>query len=206
MKKYYVLLFLGLILSVNAKAKQYDDAPRNEISVSYGLGPAYYIFDGMAQALGAVVGTVIIYPWTGKAVEMTSKTNVGVVNLDYNYHVLDWLAVGANASFSEAHGDIVSDGKKIGKETDTYYTLMPNVKFDWFRREHFSMYSRVSFGALYAHEKRSGEGKTESADNWTWMAQVSLIGFEFGGNKIRGFSEYGIGQAGFAQAGIRIRF
>jgi len=36
--------------------------------------------------------------------------------------------------------------------------------------------------------------------------QASLIGVEVGSQKLRGFAEFGVGEQGIAQAGVRYKF
>ena len=52
---------------------------------------------------------------------------------------------------------------------------------------------------------RLRNGKSKDDSNTYFMFQLSLIGAEFG-RQLRGFAELGVGDQGFAQAGIRYKF
>jgi hypothetical protein len=100
-------------------------------------------------------------------------------------------------------------GKKDGKATNTYYTLMPAVKFNWLRKKHFGMYSKLGFGATLRSESVDSDDPTEkdysnSAVHVNW--QVSALGIEAGSPKVRGFVEFGVGEQGMAQVGVRYKF
>lgn len=225
MRKKILTLAASLLLATTAvNAQQFDDAPKSEFSVSYGYLPLYSLGEALGEAFGNVFGNALLFGAEG---EVTNKTNYGVLNLDYNYHLSPKIAIGLNASFSLSHGDIkVSHveknasgsgsslvvGQKIGDTNGMYYAVMPTIKFDWFRREHISMYSRVSAGVLFAHttekvnDTDSSSERNESTNRTVFEFQVSPFGIEGGSNHCRAFAEFGFGQCGIAQIGFRTRF
>lgn len=73
---------------------------------------------------------------------------------------------------------------------NSYFTLMPAAKFDWLRKSHFGMYSKLAIGATLRSEKYDDESNSELHVNW----QLSLVGIEAGGPTFRGFVELGTGE------------
>ena len=96
----------------------------------------------------------------------------------------------------------MSGGKKIGDLTQSYFTLMPAVKFDWFQSKTFGVYSKLGAGATIRSEK--GGDENESALHFNW--QASLLGLELGSHQIRGFVEVGVGEQGIGLVGLRYKF
>ena len=219
MTKKILTLVAGLFLATTAvQAEQYNDAPRSEISVSYGFLPGCYVYDAVKDGLEAIadimMSTILTAGYADAKVE--GKVSTGSINVDYNYHLSPGFAIGINGSYSEAHGDINainiqsnSQPTKVGTSKRTYINVMPNVKFDWMRHEHFSMYTRLSVGVAFVSSKKEvtvGTKESESSNPVYFSGQISPIGMEFGGINFRGFAEFGFGQAGVIQAGIRTRF
>jgi hypothetical protein len=83
---------------------------------------------------------------------------------------------------------------------------MPSVKFNWLRKNHFGMYSGVSAGIMIhsATQKVNGNKDTDSSVNF--MFQLTGIGAEVGGEHVRGFAEFGVGEKGILCAGVRFKF
>lgn len=183
--------------------------PKNEISVSYGVAPVTNIADGFAGVLStAFVG----------GTTLSESDYIGAINLDYTHHVGKVVSLGVNASFSRIDGNFYTTKKvdgvrvkdqKYGEDITNSFTVMPTVKFNWFRREHVSMYSRVSAGVTLQqeHEKYvNNEDLNKNELHAHFNLQASPFGVEAGGNHVRAFSEVGFGQCGIVQAGIRCRF
>jgi hypothetical protein len=97
------------------------------------------------------------------------------------------VAIGAMASIAGCKwGD-------NGEEKTKYYTVMPSVKFNWLRKEHFGMYSSLAAGIMVASLSGSKNGGSDSKTNF--MCHVTGLGAEFGG-QLRGFAELGFGERG----------
>ena len=93
---------------------------------------------------------------------------------------------------------------------NSYLTLMPAVKFDYLRKKHFGMYSKLAIGATLRTEKVDYDSNIDAKDhdesdfhiNW----QLSLLGLEAGGQALRGFIELGFGEQGIYVIGVKYRF
>lgn len=199
--------------SAMAQTTDYEE-PKNEFSISYGAGPITQYFDNLGNALGTA--------FTGGGC-IGDDQNYGVINLDYTRHVTKWLAIGGNFSLSanqttyyegirqkQTDGSyLVYKGAKMGEDNMVNLTVMPTLKFNWFRREHVSLYSRVSAGVTVQCEATDSKTSSVPDEDRTvvhFNGQLSPIGVEAGGNHVRAFAEVGVGQCGIAQGGIRFRF
>ncbi len=165
-------------LGVNAQ----NDDLKNEIGVFYGFGSASDIVSTIATSLTSYSSSDQNGFW-------------GPVGIEYYYHVSPVVAVGG--MFSVA-------GCKWGNgdNTSKYYTVMPSVKFNWLRKNHFGMYSTLATGIMHA----TNEDKGKSDSKTLFMGHVTALGAEFGGQQLRGFTELGFGERGVLTFGIRYKF
>ena len=90
---------------------------------------------------------------------------------------------------------------------------MPSVKFNWLRKKHWGLYSKVAIGVTYAHivNKDYDELGKNVEDKMTvndilFNFQATAIGVEAGSSHVRGFTELGLGEQGIALAGVRYKF
>jgi len=197
--------FLSHVVIIAQDVKPYD-VPKNEVSVSYGVSPLSALFSdfGHGIATGLSAGSYT-----------TENEYLGVINIDYTRHVTKWLGIGVNLSYShnlvkEYLKDSSPNGSSLySKENDHYWTFMPTVKFNWFRRTNIAMYSRLSAGVTMQYAKRTdtdSNKKDEKETSWLLNGQLSPFGIEVGSNQCRAFAELGIGQAGLLHGGFRYRF
>ena len=131
------------------------------------------------------------------------------ISAEYFYHAKSWLGVGGIFAFGQCTQDMYLAGTKDGKATNTYYTLMPAVKFNWLRKKYFGMYSKLAAGATLRRESVDSDDPQDkdysnSDVHFNW--QFTGIGVEAGSPKVRGFVEFGVGEQGLALAGVRYKF
>ena len=72
-------------------------------------------------------------------------------------------------------------------------SVMPTVRFNWFYREKVQLYSTVALALV-----------TDFDSVYPW-GDVTLVGCSFG-RKFFGFTELGLGMAGWVRAGVGYRF
>ena len=205
MKKLLVMATVAMMAAVSVNAQV--EYPKNEIGVSYG----YLSNSQWIDAFGTIFSSLL-----GARYDEDSEKFIGPVSIQYFHHVKDWIAVGAVGVYGHSSKDILSGSDVIGSGKNTYLTIMPAVKFDWFRRESVSMYSKLALGATYRSEKveynnRSTGGSETPRDNrsnsefhFNWQATV--FGIEAGSPMVRGFLETGFGEQGIACVGVRFKF
>ncbi|MBO4849653.1 MAG: hypothetical protein J5529_01990 [Prevotella sp.] len=198
MKKIFVMAAAAIMAVTSVQAQ---DEPKQEIAISYGVGSNSDIIDAFEDFGTAMVGA-----------SFDNESYFGPISLEYFYHVKPWLGVGAIAVYGQMSQDLYLSGKKNGKDgkiKNNYVTLMPAVKFDWLRKDHFGMYSKLAFGATLRNEKVDYDSNihedfddSEVHINW----QATLLGLEAGGQQLRGFFEIGTGEQGIFLLGLRYKF
>ena len=97
--------------------------------------------------------------------------------------------------------------EKVGETKRNFFSIMPSFKCYWVNKNHFGLYSKVAAGVGFLKNKSKNFelNKENDETNTYFMFQASFIGAEFG-SKFRGFVELGVGDQGFALAGIRYKF
>ncbi len=197
MKKMMLLLACALMGSVNMLAQDGYDT-KHEISVSYGAGAISLITTSFGAGLGgALVG------------ETTEESDFGPLAIEYFYHVSEKVGIGGVFVYSSATDEFHQSGSKVSEMNDKFFTLMPSVKFNWLRKNHFGMYSKIAAGGTYDSAEYTRDGASESnktTSEFHFNFQLSLLGAEFGSGQFRGFAELGVGEQGFALAGLRYKF
>ena len=181
-------LSVALSLCANAGAQS---SCTHEFAVSYGLGSTSGFVAVTASVFAAIFGATLDYAF------------IGPVAGEYFYHVSDLVGVGGVASFAA-----FQDKAKPAETPMSCFALMPGVKLDWLRREHFGMYSKLCAGVAYLTNpgaSTNAEDGKESPGSLLFNFQAPLLGAEFGGG-VRGFVEAGVGEQGFVLGGVRFRF
>ena len=188
-----------MTLSIHAQ-DGYEDT-KQELAVTYGIYSNSQWLD-VFEDLGMVI--------TGA--RLHDDSFIGPLSVEYFYHAKKWLGVGAIAVFGTNNQEIYLGGKKpenyYGESNNTYYTLMPAVKFDWLRKKHFGMYSKVAVGATYRHDsvKKTVDHKDFSDNSVHFNWHLTAIGLEAGSPYVRGFLEVGNGEQGMFLLGVRYKF
>lgn len=182
MKKILMMVTM-MVAALTASAQ--DDDLKNEIGVYYGFGSASNIV--------STIGTA--FNWSS-----SDKTGFwGPVGIEYYHHVTPVVAIGAMASVAGC------TWSKNNNDKSTFITVMPSVKFNWLRKEHFGMYSSLSAGVMFEKNSLKANGQEQTNNNTKFMGHVTAVGAEFG-SKLRGFTELGFGERGVLTVGIRYKF
>lgn len=174
---------------------------RHEISLSYGVSSNSQWISDMCEIVPDVFGE-----------KSKNEKYFGPIGLEYYYRTSPLMAVGVVATLAVYNDDRYIDDKISSSVSRNYFSLMPSLKLNWLRKEHWGLYSKVAAGITYGHSSKdnyengvkTGE-KTTSSDLF-FNFQASAIGIEAGGNHVRGFAELGIGEQGIALAGVRYKF
>lgn len=198
-KKIFLVALTALIatVSMNAQAGYYT---KHEIGISYGFGSNSDIVNGFGGGLGKSLA----------GARGENRTRIGAISAEYFYHASKIIGVGGIFSYARYKEDTYfgSDDTKLGADTDNYFTVMPAVKFNWLRKNHFGMYSKlaagVSFSSIKFEDESGNQSNSDNKTHFNW--QASLVGIEAGGGALRCFAELGIGEQGMALLGIRYKF
>ena len=185
-------------MSVNAQ-EDYEKS-KHEIAISYGYLSTSQWFNAFIMDDNILEG-----------LDPVKVSNIGPLSAEYFYNVKTWLGVGAIFSFGQVTSKYnrTTDNAEVYTNKNTSYTVMPAVKFNWFRAAHFGMYSKLGVGVIFCDMKAipvnpADRTKKELRIGFNW--QASLLGIEFGGTHFRGFLEGGVGEQGVVLGGFRYKF
>lgn len=203
MKIKSLLAILAISIAFCATAQtQEPEETRHEIAISYGTVPNSMWIDILTDVIPAMFGE-----------DYEDYKCVGPIGLEYFYHTSPLIGVGAVAVFATNNEDGYYDKALSSHINRTYFTFMPSVKFNWLRKKNWGLYSKLALGTTYTHfvnkdydEQGHKSDEKITANDLLFNFQVSLLGFEAGGNHVRGFLELGMGEQGVALAGVRYKF
>lgn len=201
MKK-ILLLIVVMLFSFNVKGKAADWTDlQHEISLSYGGLPVFDLlnyYEGYFKPAGT---TANLYDDKGK---------FGSLNISYLYFPDESWGIGLVYSYNNSDKRITDKQKLVGNFYNSFHTIAPSFKYNWYNYDYFTLYSRVNVGVTIATAQASYMNATTKQPEETtkvkpfFMYQVSPIGVELG-RQIAGFVEVGFGHMGTAMAGIRYR-
>ncbi len=199
MKKLFLSLVAALTLCGTAQAQQVDYGNKHEVGITYGVYSNSQYFSFLEDLVTLSV--------TGGSLSNENEKFFGPMTVEYFYRVKPWLGVGGIGAILINNKDLYLHDAKCGTSRSCYFSLLPAVKADFLRRKHFGMYSKLGIGVTVLSLKdKLDTGDKESGTAATVNWQLSLIGMEAGGSKLRGFAELGFGEQGIFLAGIRYKF
>ncbi len=192
MNKFFLMVAVVMMTVVNVNAQ---DEQKNEIGVFYGVGSASNLLSVYTDAFAAAAGHQSSW-W-------------GPIGVEYYYHVSPVVGLGAVAVYARCKAEDEKTHKDDLRES--FFTVMPSVKFNWLRKKHFGMYSGLSAGVMFLSMSANDNAKASDPDAkdetlTRFMFQVTALGAEFGGEQFRGFVEAGVGEKGVLCAGLRYKF
>ena len=199
MKKFFATLAIACACCVSMPVQAQEYETRHEIGVSVG-------FLSNSDWISVFEDVVTAIVTAGNA-KFDNEKSVGPISAEYFYYVSPLIGVGAIASFSTKKSDMVVGSDKVGVYKTNYFTVLPAVKFDWYRSKYFGAYSKLGVGASLRHDvcdENNHEKETDNGVLFNW--QASLIGIEAGSPNFRGILEAGCGEQGVLVAGLRCRF
>ena len=197
MKIKILMVAVAFMTAWNVNAQ--NENLHHELSLSYGVG-------SIAQVGGIGEGIALIF----SDKEYDDGFILGPITAEYFYHFNNpRLAIGGSFSYSKWDSDVLirNSHEKVGETKRNFFSIMPSFKCYWVNKNHFGLYSKVAAGVGFLKNKSKNFelNKENDETNTYFMFQASFIGAEFG-SKFRGFVELGVGDQGFALAGIRYKF
>lgn len=173
-----------VVMAVPAAAQ---GSRRSEVSVSYGVAPVTDWIDSYSDMLTGLFTNA-----------NTDLEGWGAVTVGYSFRLIGSLRLGAQVVYSSNTQEVRDAGSEI---RNRYWSLLPNVKWNWMNLKVVSFYSRLGAGASFSRSEVGGE-----SDKSTQFAfQVSPVGVEVGG-RVAAYVEAGIGTSGCLLVGVRYRF
>ena len=200
MKKLIFMVTAALMGAVNVNAQEGYEDTKHDVSITFGVGSNSQWIDAFEDIFDGY--------------SYDNDRYMEPISAEYFYHINKMLGLGAIFVYGNHKQDAYDlltskkDRTRIGKSSNSYYTLMPAVKFNFVRKKNFGLYSKAALGVTYRTESIDYIDGSDDYDekglllNW----QVSFIGVEAGSPSLRGFAELGIGEQGIVCAGIRYKF
>ena len=125
-----------------------------------------------------------------------------VYSLGYTYALRSWLRVGAEASIGMLwvdKGQARAWGDQVEATWQRLYTVMPLVHLVALNAPHFKIYGKIAAGGQLSIGDYEGL-KIRPA------VEVVPLGFQWGGERIFGLAEFGIGNVYVGRLGIGLRW
>lgn len=127
----------------------------------------------------------------------TEKNHYGYtphIGVDYAFNVRSWLGVGVVADFQMTfwHNELYDNSNSLtGMSRENFFNLciMPQLRFNYFRREHVGIYSAIAAGIDI-----NGGTEVDIAGNRTAVGaalDLRFVGIQAGGGHWWGFAELG---------------
>lgn len=132
------------------------------------------------------------------------------INFSYSYRLERWLEVGVLFSYNGLYNDVYlhRNGKQytVGSKNVTDISLMPMVRFSWYRSRNVRLYSAIGLGVTLSTSRYETDKSNERDLNYGFAGQFTVFGLSVG-RKLFGFAELGsFSSAGVVAFGIGYRF
>ena len=213
-KKLLFLLLVSVILCPVAKAQFFrvEDVARHDLSLSYGIG---------------------ILPHESHSRSCPALHNSGMANNTFNYstdrpmfiscngvyirNFMTRLGVGLQFNYYSVENDfnvyhIKYYKKLLGGIEEEGFNIMPTIRCFWWNHNHWGFYSRLAAG-LNLHKIKEYDWNvhddvdlncgTKITKNFAY--QLTVVGAEVGGRRVRAFGEFGYGYQGHVSLGVRVK-
>jgi len=200
MKKLILIVTAALMMAVNVNAQEGYEDTKHEVAIVFGI-------ESNSQWIDTFENIFSNYTYE-------NDRYMEPISAEYFYHLNKMLGLGAVFVYGNHKQDLYDrwssskDKIRIGKSSNSYYTLMPAVKFNFVRKKNFGLYSKAALGVTYRTESIDYTDDSDDYDEKGLLLnfQLSFIGIEAGSPYLRGFAELGVGEQGIVCAGIRYKF
>lgn len=134
-------------------------------------------------------------------------------NFNYAFHPINLIGIGLIASYQTSEGKVYESGANWigGNVTNKYLTIMPMLSLNWFDVKVFCMYSKFALGYTFVNAEFDGNGikdrvKNTKEQDHKMGFQATPIAMEAGLPFLRLFAEFGYGNQGLVNVGLKARF
>ncbi len=188
-------------------AKEKDKFVHERHSIQLGIGDHITVFNNFNRGFSSSLNN---QDWFRPDNDIFYQTETAAFMASYAYALKPWMQLGATMLYAGAYDDVVyrPTGDKIAPARQHVFAVMPDVKFEYLRRKHITLYSGASLGIAAAHS--SGYDlvpNNEILEKWQYAAayQLTFFGLRVG-NRVFGTTEVGYGYKGYINAGVGFRF
>lgn len=209
-KRFWVFMFVSIMLICTIPAKAQEDFQRNYIEFSVGEP----FFQGLNfMSWNTPTEKDAFYTWADKNRPYIDSGIKGYEDgwflpsfaLAYYYRVLKWLAVGGECATISS---CTTEKYFANHETYAYYLntnlyVAGGVRFEYFQKSVLDLYSGLTIGANIRFHSTESNPLVLTTSRFTW--QLTALGIRVG-KKVYGDIEIGYGYKGFFSVGIGGRF
>ncbi len=159
----------------------------NDVYVSYGFGSLYFIVNQNSDDNYNTAGSVI----------MGYSRSLGSV-----------IAVGFQASFTNVthtSSNYTYSSQTLTEYNDNYWSGMANIRFRYYNRPSFCMYSGAALGIAMVYKTETYMSDEKHYQKYLPAGQLTLLGFRVG-RALSCYGEFGIGTNAIINAGISYKF
>lgn len=191
-----ILLFLiaGMLISVSLNAQ------KQEVRANLGLLTT--------SDFGDVFSDLIINVISGENYSSKNSTSTGALGIEYWHNQGKVLKLGGLFSYQSIKKDIYTLGDKVGNVNDNYFTILPEISFEYVKAEWVQVYSGLGLGVTILNQvfnSSVSDLESSSESNVLLNFHLNLVGMRVG--KAFGASaELGVGAKGIFNAGLSYRF
>ena len=142
-----VLLFTMMLFALcfQSKAQDWTDM-QHEVSLSYGGLPVADLLHHYERYFDPSAESVDLYDDKGK---------FGALNISYLFYPDEDWGIGLVYSYTNSDKRILAGDKIVGDFFNSYHSICPSFKYNWYNYNFITLYSRVNAGIAIATAKAS---------------------------------------------------
>lgn len=176
------------------------NAQNNEIRANLGL---------LTTAdIGSIFEDLLVRTITIGGYSTDDATSLGAIGLEYWHSPSDRLKIGGLLSLQKIDKEVFFTGNKVGDITDNYYTILPQISYEYVQANWIRLYSGVGLGlTIWEQQLKSDDPKLTDgkASDVLFNFHLNAIGARVG-NTFGASLELGFGAKGIINAGLSYRF
>lgn len=176
------------------------NAQNNEIRANLGL---------LTTAdIGSIFEDLLVRTITIGGYSTDDATSLGAIGLEYWHSPSDRLKIGGLLSLQKIDKEVFFTGNKVGDITDNYYTILPQISYEFVQANWIRLYSGVGLGlTIWEQQLKSDDPNLTDgkASDVLFNFHLNAIGARVG-NTFGASLELGFGAKGIINAGLSYRF
>lgn len=196
----FPLLFFLPFLPMEAQESKFRNETPHELRVGIGVYPI--AFDEWGCDEGNYYDDYNLWPdsYAGDRVHSPS------INLAYSYRLNYRFSFEANFSYArtdQKYHNFYSD-RKVGKESEQYFSVIPVVRFHWYTNRWISLYSSAGIGWYIYHKDSKIAGWQQKRSENRMSGTFNYFGITVG-KRLYGYTELSMGTTGVLLVGVGYR-
>lgn len=207
MRSCFFITMFSMCCTTIVSATEKDKFIHDRHSVQLSIGDPVMAFDNFNNGFNPSPN---YQDWFSPDNELLYQTETATFIGSYAYALKPWLQLGATVLYAGAYDDVIyrPTGEKVAPARQHVFAVIPDVKFEYFRRKYCTLYSGASLGIAVAHA--SGYDLVASHETLKkWQSAVAYQLTFFGlrvGNRVFGTTDIGYGYKGYFNIGVGYRF